>query len=488
MKFIQNDVQADNPEIVANNKHRGKNYESVPASFRDPSGFVFRHEDQFYRQVNQSYKDHYQLLMNSGLYSELVNQGMLMPHEEVEGPVADKSRAWRILKLEPVTFISYPYEWCFSQLKDAALLTIEIQNIAMQHGMCLKDASAYNVQFHRGNPIFIDTLSFEPYVEGVPWVAYRQFCQHFLAPLALMVKCDVRLGQLLRVYIDGLPLDLSSILLPQRTWMNPGLMMHLHMHSRSQKSFADSHKSPSETALRFSRVSRVGLIGLVESLRKTIEKLNWEPGGTEWGNYYNDTNYSDNAFDTKRRYISSFLDDAKPKEIWDLGANIGLFSRIASDRNLFTVAFDIDPSAIEINYRQVRKQGESFLLPLLFDMTNPSPGLGWNSSEREAIARRGPVDCVMALALIHHISISNNVPFEKVASFLAKLCRKSLIIEFVPKSDSQVKRLLRSREDIFTEYDREHFEQVFSGYFAIQKAEMIDGSERILYLMSKIPD
>lgn len=268
--------------------------------------------------------------------------------------------------------------------------------------------------------------------------------------------------------------------------MNLGLMMHLHMHSRSQKSFADSHETLSETALKFSRVSRVGLIGLIEGLRKTIEKLNWEPGGTEWGDYYNDTNYSDNAFDTKRRYISVFLDDANPKEIWDLGANIGLLSRIASDRGLFTVAFDIDPSAVEINYRQVRKQKESFILPLLFDMTNPSPGLGWNNSERDAFTHRGPVDCVMALALIHHISISNNVPFERVASFLAELCRRSLIIEFVPKSDSQVKRLLRSREDIFLEYDREHFEKALTKHFSIRRAETIKGSDRILYLMSKI--
>lgn len=487
MNFFQDDVRS-NISGICGKEYDGKICEVLPASFRDPSGFVFRHEGEIYRQVNQSYKEHYQLLMNSGLYSELVNQGMLMPHEKVEEPVADISCAWRILKPEPVKFISYPYEWCFSQLKDAALLTVNIQSIAMQHGMSLKDASAYNVQFHRGKPVFIDTLSFEPYVEGLPWVAYRQFCQHFLAPLALMAKRDMRLGQLLRAYIDGLPLDLSSTLLPWKTWLNLGLLMHLHLHSRTQKSFSDSHKSPSETALKFSRVSKLGLIGLIEGFRKFIERLNWKPGGTEWGDYYKDTNYSDEAFEKKKGYISSFLDEENPKEIWDLGANIGLFSRIASDRGLFTVAFDIDPTAVEINYRQVRKQEESSILPLLFDMTNPSPGLGWSSTERESLANRGPADCVMALALIHHISISNNVPFGQVASFLAELCRQSLIIEFVPKSDSQVQRLLRSREDIFSEYDREHFEKAFTKHFSILRAEEIEGSQRILYLMRKIPD
>ena len=472
-------------QVTACMPRESNNCVTMPASFRDPSGFIFQHEGELYRQVNQAYRDHYQMLMDSGLYAALVKQGMIVPHEEVDGPVADENSAWRILKPEPIPLISYPYEWCFSQLKDAALLTLDIQRLALEHGMCLKDASAYNIQFHHGRPVFIDTLSFEPYAEGQPWVAYRQFCQHFLAPLALMSKRDVRLGQLLRVYIDGLPLDLASALLPRRTWLPSGLMMHLHLHARTQKAFAASDKAPSETTKRLSRVSRNGLIGIIEGLRKTITKLDWKPGGTEWGDYYNDTNYSDSSFETKRRHIVAFLDEIDPTEVWDLGANIGLFSRITSDHSLSTVAFDIDPSAVEINYRQVRKQNESSLLPLLLDLTNPSPGLGWNSTERDALTDRGPVDCIMALALIHHLSISNNVPFGRVASFFADLCRRSLIIEFVPKSDSQVQRLLRSRQDVFSDYDREHFEKAFTEFFSILRTEAIEGSERVLYLMQK---
>ena len=423
--------------------------------------------------------------MESGLHEELVRDGLLISHEEVSIGSENSKKHYKTIKPTHIPFISYPYEWSFSQLKDAALLTIDIQRIALEHGMCLKDASAYNIQFQRGRPIFIDSLSFEPYVEGLPWVAYRQFCQHFLAMLSVMAKRDVRLMQLGRAQIDGLPLDLASTLLPRRTWLNFGLMMHLHLHARTQKAFSASHKAPSETTLKLSKVSKVGLIGLLEGLRKTIMKLDWKPGGTEWGDYYNDTNYSDSSFETKRRHIAAFLDDVDPTNVWDLGANIGLFSRIASDRGISTVAFDIDPSAVEINYRQVRKQSESSLLPLILDLTNPSPRLGWNSNERDALTDRGPVDCIMALALIHHLSISNNVPFGRVASFFAELCSNSLIIEFAPKSDSQVQRLLRSREDIFIEYDREHFEQSFSEYFTIRRAEAIDGSERILYLMKK---
>ena len=471
--------------VKASMSRESNNCVTLPASFRDPSGFIFKHEGELYRQVNRDYRDHYQMLMNSGLHAALVKKSLIVPHEEGDGPVADETSAWRILKPESVKLVSYPYEWCFSQLKDAALLMLNIQNIALNHGMCLKDASAYNVQFNHGRPIFIDTLSFEPYVEGQPWVAYRQFCQHFLAPLALMSKRDIRLGQLLRIHIDGLPLDLTSVLLPRRTWLTFGLMVHIHLHARTQRAFAASEKAPSENTKRLSRVSRNGLIGLIEGLSKTIRKLDWKPGGTEWGEYYNATNYSDTAFKNKQGFVSSFLDVANPRTVWDLGGNIGLFSRIASERGLFTVAFDIDPSAVEANYRQLRKNGESTILPLLLDLTNPSPGLGWGGTERDSLLERGPVDCVMALALIHHLAISNNVPLLKVASFLSELCRRSLIIEFVPKSDSQVQRLLRSRQDIFSDYDREHFEKSFTAHFSILRAEAIEGSERILYLMQK---
>jgi len=278
---------------------------------------------------------------------------------------------------------------------------------------------------------------------------------------------------------------LASTLLPRKTWLNFGLLTHLHLHAKTQKAFSSSHKAPSETTLRLSKVSKVGLTGLLEGLCKTISKLEWKPGGTEWGDYYNDTNYTDTSFETKRKHISAFLDDINPSYVWDLGANIGLFSRIASERSIATVAFDIDPSAVEINYRQIRKQNDRFLLPLILDLTNPSPGLGWDSAERDSLTDRGPADCIMALALIHHLSISNNVPFDRVAAFFAKLCSDGLIIEFVPKSDSQAQRLLRSREDVFINYDREHFEQAFSEYFTIQRAEAIEGSERTLYLMKK---
>ncbi len=458
---------------------------TLPASFRDPSGFIFQHGGELYRQVNKTYQDHYQMFMDSGLYAALVKQGMIVLHEEVDGPVADESCAWRILKPELIPLISYPYEWCFSQLKDAALLTLDAQLMALNHDMSLKDASAYNVQFKRGQPIFIDTLSFEPYIEGRSWVAYRQFCQHFLGPLALMSKCDIRLGHLMRSHIDGLPLDLVSKLLPRRSIFNFGLGAHLHLHARTQKAYSASEEVLSEKARKLTRLSRTGLIGIVESLRSAVKKLNWTPGGTEWGDYYNATNYSDDAFEVKRKNISEFLDEVKPSDVWDLGGNTGLFSRIASDKGIPTVCFDIDPTAVEANYRRVKSTGEADILPLMLDLTNPSGGLGWAACEREALVDRGPVDCTMALALIHHLCIANNMPISRVAEFFSQLTRKNLIIEFVPKADGQVQRLLRSRQDIFCDYDEDRFELAFSEYFSIRRKVPIAGSLRSLYLMDK---
>jgi len=454
------------------------------ASFRDPSGFVFRHDGIVYRQVNQRYRDDYDRLTGSGLYRELVDRGLLIAHEEVDGPVADPDSAYRIVRPEPVDFMSWPYEWSFSQLKDAALATLEIQRLAMQFDMSLKDASAYNIQFHRGRPVMIDTLSFEAYREGAPWVAYRQFCQHFLAPLALMAKCDVRLGQLMRVHIDGIPLDLAARLLPKTTRLRPGLAMHLHLHARYQRSYADAGHSKKNKPGKTPRVSRTGLLGLVDGLKGTISKLSWNPGGTEWADYYEATNYSEAAFTAKQALVDRFLEAASPAAVWDLGANTGEFSRIAAARDIPVVAFDIDPSAVEKNYLRLRAEQQTGPLPLQLDLTNPSPGTGWHECERESFLARGPVDCAMALALIHHLAISNNVPLDRLADFFADLCHH-LIIEFVPRSDSQVQRLLSTREDIFDTYDAAHFEAAMSTRFEILQREAVEGSERTLYLMRR---
>jgi len=451
------------------------------ASFRDPSGFLFTRAGVLYRQVNQVYADNYTLLMTSGLYEKLVKTGLLIQHSESDTQPADEKHSFKVLCPERVPFISYPYEWSFGQLKDAALATLSIQKRALKLGMSLKDASVYNIQFHRGKPILIDTLSFESLQEGEPWVAYRQFCQHFLAPLALMAYRDVRLNQLLRIYIDGVPLDLASQLLPRRTRWNLGLSTHIHLHARLQRRYADIAVTEARAGRK---ISKETLLGLIESLRATVRRLEWKPAGTEWADYYIANNYTGFAFDHKKVLVGDWLSKIAPKTIWDLGANTGFFSRVAAETGAYVISSDIDPAAVELNYRQVKENNEQNLLPLVLNLTNPSPSIGWQNRERDSFLQRGSVDAVLALALVHHLAISNNVPLEQVAEFFA-VCGEWLIVEFVPKSDSQVQKLLRNRLDIFSEYSRAGFESAFGLWYSIQSSSAVRESERWLYLMKR---
>ncbi len=462
-------------------KNTIKNNDLVQSSFRDPSGFLFRQYGKIYRQINHDYKDNYDQLMDSGLYQDLIEEKLLIPHEEVSLDNAPKEGAYKVILPEQLSYISYPYEWCFSQLQDAALTTLKVQNKALQFDMSLKDASAYNIQFHKGKPIFIDTLSFEKAVLDKPWVAYRQFCQHFLAPQSLMSYTDVRLNQLLKIYIDGIPLDLASSLLPFKSFFKFSLLSHIHLHAKSQKKYSDK-----KVKRKNHKMSRLGFLGLMNSLEKAVKHLKWKPEETEWADYYEDTNYSSESFKNKEKAVIDFLKKIKPGTAWDLGANIGVFSRIASQQGFETISFDIDYSAVEKNYLESQKRNETKILPLLFDATNPSPGIGWQNMERESFAGRGPADVVLALALIHHLAISNNVPFSKIGSFFHGICQ-NLIIEFVPKKDSQVQRLLASREDIFPHYTQEDFEKEFKEYFEIEDKQEIQSSNRVLYLMQKYP-
>ena len=450
----------------------------IKSSFRDPSGSLFLKNGVLYRRVNPIYKQHYDCAQKSGLFDALISNKLLIAHQEIPSSNTDPKNTYKIIAPEKIPFISYPYEWCFSQLQDAAILTLEIKKIALDHGMTLKDASAYNVQFLKGRPIFIDTLSFEIYKEGAAWAAYRQFCQHFLAPLALMCRRDVRLNQLLRIFIDGIPLDLASSLLPRWTYLSPTLASHIHLHAKGQQKFAKKSSKPEW------RIPRRNLEALIESLKMAVQGLKLARQETEWANYYQATNYSAESFTEKKNIVSSFLREISSKIVWDLGANTGEFSRLASDKGVQTISFDIDPTAVEKNYLEVKNKKETNLLPLLSDLTNPSPGTGWNNEERLSLRNRGPADAILALALVHHMAISNNTPFGMIAECFSQLS-SYIIIEFIPKSDSQVERLLATREDIFPDYHQTAFESEFGRYFDIQHTKEIPGTKRTLYLMKK---
>jgi hypothetical protein len=449
----------------------------LAASFRDPAGFVFRREGVLFRAIRRPGLAHYERLMSSGLYDELVAAALLVPHAEATAASFGFPDVDKVLRPEEVPFVSYPYEWSFSQLQDAALATLEIQKRALRRGLTLIDASATNVQFRRGRPVLIDTLSLREAVDGEPWTAYRQYCQHFLAPLAVMALRDVRLGQLLCVHIDGLPLDLASALLPARSRRRASLLLHLHLHARSQKKY-----EAREVALARRKIGRQALLGLVDSLESGTRKLRWRPAGTEWADYYDDTNYTAEGLTEKKRAVEAFVADLRPRLVWDLGANTGEFSRSAALAGASVVSFDVDPACVERNYLRARADREERVLPLLMDLTNPSPAAGWENTERLSLLERGPADAVLALALIHHLAIGNNVPLDRAARFFARAGR-ALLIEFVPKTDSQVKRLLVTREDIFDRYTAEEFERAFAGYFETRRRVPVPGSTRTLYDM-----
>ena len=448
--------------------------ERLGGSFRDPAGFVYRRDGVLYRQVEPAGAADYDRLVASGLYDRLVAERLLVPHEEVGDEHAASPGAHRVLRPREVPFVSHPYEWSFGQLKDAALLTLEVQRLALLHGMSLKDASAYNVQFDGGRPILIDTLSFERLEEGAPWVAYRQFCQHFLAPLALMAHRDVRLGQLARVHLDGVPLDLAARLLPLRARLRPSLLLHLVLHARSQKA-AEGRAAPVR-----GRLSRLALEGLVDDLQGAVRALRWAPEGTAWGDYYGATNYSDAAFDAKKAAVRDLVALVAPSRVFDLGANTGVFSRLAAEAGADVVAFDIDPAAVEKAWLAAAEAPR--VLPLLLDLANPSPALGWAGEERASLEQRGPADLVLALALVHHLAIGNNVPLPRVAAWLARLGHH-LVVEFVPKEDSQVRRMLATRKDVFADYTQDGFEAAFAEHFDVVRTLPLEGTARVLYLM-----
>jgi len=448
-------------------------------SFRDPAGFVYSTQGGLRRQINQTYRDNYQALMGSGLYDELVNDRLLVEHEEITEDAPEPSVAYKVIRPERVQFVSYPYEWSFSQLKDAALLALDVERRALARGMTLKDCSVYNVQFHRGRPILIDTLSFEICREGEPWSGYRQFCEHFLAPLALESLTDFRLGQLCRTNIDGIPLDLAARLLPWSSKLRWGLGVHIHVHAALQRSKV-IEVGPS----RSQRINRRALLGLVDNLESTVRGLRWATNSHGWANYYDDNTYTHEEFQRKARLVSEFLRRTESRTVWDLGANTGHFSQIAADLGLSAIAFDYDPACVERLYLETKKRQETNLLPLLLDLFNPSPPSGWLNQERSSIFDRGTPDLVVALALVHHLVFTGNQPLENLADFFRRLA-PWLVIEFVPETDPQTQLLLAQRRGIHHPYDRNRFETCFSKHFNLIVSEPVSQSGRTLYLMRR---
>jgi hypothetical protein len=298
-----------------------------------------------------------------------------------------------------------------------------------------------------------------------------------------MAKRDVRLGLMLRDFIDGIPLDLAARLLPGRTRWNLGLGPHIHAHARAQARFADQG-TEAAAATRRTSVSPLKQRALIDSLQRTIRKLDWTPEGTEWADYAENTSYGEDATAVKDDLVRRFLDAAGGDVVWDIGANTGRFSRIAAGLGRSVVAWDVDPAATERHYRLIRRDGTESIVPLVLDLANPSPGLGWAGEERRTLEARSNADVVLALALVHHLAIGRNVPLERIAGYFSRLA-PGLVIEFVPKEDPMVRKLLATREDVFADYTLDGFRAAFGTLFDISEEAPVTGTTRVLLRMSR---
>ena len=459
-----------------------------PASFRDPAGYVFRLNGVLYRAIQPMAAADWASFVDGGLAADLIQRGLMVEHEPAAVELAPRPGAAVVIRPRELTVISYPYEWAFSQLREAALLTLEVQHRALKAGMWLRDASAYNVQFDRGRPILIDSLSFEPADLTAPWPAYRQFCKHFLAPLALMAHRDVRSGLMLRDFIDGLPLDLVAGLLPGRTRLG-GLLPHLHLHAAADRKTqqaqisgaadADPQAKPAQArAMNMTRHE-----ALLDSLRRAVEGLRLEVG-SHWLSYGHQTSYSSAGMASKREIVERMLGVAGGTVIWDLGANVGTYSDLAAGPGRQVIAFDQDAAVVELLWRNLSADQRVGILPLVMDLANPSPALGWAHAERMSLLQRGPADVVMALALVHHLAIGNNVPLPRVAELLAAAGRR-VVVEFVPKEDPMTQQLLAARRDIFADYTLDAFRAALSEHFVVMDETPVADSLRTLFLLER---
>ncbi|MBS4064137.1 MAG: hypothetical protein KGZ74_06230 [Chitinophagaceae bacterium] len=452
-----------------NNRH--------PASFRDPSGFVYEQNGIIYRFVDVEYKKHLEQLYSSGLYENLIKKLWILPVEQVPENHFAAPNWLATLQPQRIPFLNYAWEWSFDQLKDAALVTLDICKAALAKNMILKDATHFNIQFADGLPKHIDTLSFELYEEGTSWIAYRQFCECFLNPLLLAAYCNMETHKLLLAYPDGVSVGLTSKWLPFATKLNTHILLHVHVHAKYGKAGSQQSKAPEK------KISKAAVLNILNSLTACISKLQLKEQSSTWNNYYNETILSDDYLQQKKTTVKSWMNELAYHSVCDYGANEGEFSKLCRSEAL-VVANDFDSNCINRLYQSCKNQKVRNILPLVVDLTQPSPAMGWENKEQPAFINRKQFDLSLALALIHHLVIGKNLSFEQTATFFAQRSNW-LIIEFVPKDDPKVRQMLGTKKDIYATYDQASFEQAFAAEFTIVKQQPLQHSQRILYLMKK---
>jgi len=454
---------------------------SYAGSFRDPSGSVFIDKGNIYRSIFEPGTKDFEAVSSAGIYDTLIKAGFLIHHNEVDRTEIFPEGTFYCLTHPRLPFVSYPWEWCFSMHKDAALIHMNMMEMLLPQGFWLRDASAFNIQYDGKQLRFIDTLSIGKKTPDSPWVAYGQFCSHFLAPLAMAAYCDIRTLSLWRNYIDGFPLDLALKTLPFLRRYKPGIFMHLTMHAHAQKAAGKKENIGKSISAKTVKISDRGLLGVISSLRRTIEGISWKRYSKIWEDYEGIRSYSSEDVSEKSDFVNKAVRQVKPKMVWDLGANTGEFSMIAASHGAFVVSIDSDPACTENLYQRIQQEeGLDHILPLTMDLANPSPGLGWDSGERMSLKDRGPADLVLALALVHHLVFSCCIPLPLIAEWFGSI-GSHLLVEFVPPSDPMVKKLLANRGKDHLPYSVDVFRFSFEKIFEfLDRTELRNG--RSLFL------
>ena len=450
-----------------------------PGSFRDPESRVFYAGDEVYRALSADGLSDFEAVQASGL----LNDGRVVSSERVADVGALKDllvhEPAAVLRHERIPFVSYPYEWTFSMLRDAALLQLDLLLEALGHDIVLKDSTPYNVQFKGARPVFVDVGSFERLRDGEPWVGYRQFCMLYLYPLLLQSAKGVPFHPWLRGSIDGITPTQMRGLMSFRDRFRRGVFTNVFLHARLEARYADR---PDQVKQEVKRVFKKELlVANVRKMRKLVERLEWDPPQGVWTAYGERNTYSDDDARRKDDFVREVAASRDWGLVWDIGANNGRYSRIAAEGARTVLAIDADEGPVELLYRDLRAEGNEQILALTMNLADPSPGLGWRGLERRALPERGRPDLVLALALIHHVAISANVPVREFIDWLASLgC--ALVIEFPTRDDPMVQKLLApKREGLHPDYELSFFERCLAEAFEVERSERLESGTRVLY-------
>lgn len=455
-------------------------------SFRDPEGHVFVASGRVFRGIARRAANRLRGFIRSNFFKDragtsIVETWEIAPSEVMEAGVRETDvGAWAMwAEHKTVPLVTYPYEWSFECLKQAACLTLDLLADALRNGYTLKDASAFNVQFIDSRPIFIDVLSFVEYDEGAPFLGYKQFCEQFLAPLCLTAFAGIDFNQWFRGRLDGFDLIEASRALPLSTRFRPNVLMHIHSQAWAMRNLKSASR-PMRSVGGRRTIPRRNLIALAENLRRYTGRLE-RRRRTYWQKYATHNSYDDRSRANKTHIAQEFVTRTRPVRLVDLGCNTGEYSMVAIDAGARTViGVDTDCGAIDLATTQARRDSRPAQF-LFWDIANPSPDLGWKREERTALERRmGRVDAVFCFALIHHLVIGRNIPLDEFVRWVCGLAPRGLI-EFVPKSDPMTQGLLRDREDVFERYDRENFERALGECAAILKVHDMDSTARTIF-------